>query len=485
MVSTPWRLLGACALAIVLLTTTLPAASAAAPSRPRNVTVERIGDDQAVVTWERPRGAKRFLVQVSTSRSFSPATTRTLSTRRDEHFLVVGGLTPRTRHHVRVRAASPRASAWTSTRSVTTSAPTDDFGVMTYNLLCADYCVEGKRHTRQTFPWLQRRARVVSDLRASTNVDVIGLQEAGGYVATGWNCRIKNTCGTPRKKTPNGKDHAYDRFCTPRQCPTRVPGGRFGGTPRQIDDVMRHLPEYGITPIAGNPNREENGFSYLRIMWRTATFDLTQPGSIIDIDGRAYEKKLRWHRKAYWAVLTQRSTGRSYFVVTAHAVADSGVSRAEGYPKGASPSAVRGAGARRLVSEIRRLNTGGLPVVLTGDFNTKSAQDGSLRVLKRAGFVDTRSDAGSSRRINDDVASGNGFDPTRVSARGTRTPVDRVFTLPGADSALDTTLWWLQAPMRGRYVDNCRSRPTATPAAGCWGSDHFPVVAQIRPVRRD
>jgi hypothetical protein len=471
--------------AVLLLTVSLAAPSTAASSfRPRGVVAQTIGDDQVVVTWQRPVGARRFSVQVSSSRTFSPATTRTLSTRRDEHFLVVGSLAPSTRYVVRVRATGSRASSWTSPRAVTTSAPSDDFGVMTYNLLCADYCVEGARHTRQTFPWLQRRARVVNDLRATTNVDVIGLQEAGGYVATGWNCRTrKKTCGTPAKKTPHGKGHAYDRFCTPRQCPTRVPGGRFGGAPRQIDDIMRRLPGFGITPIAGNPNRKENGSSYLRIMWRTATFDLARTGSIIDIDGEKYEKKLRWHRKAYWAILTQRSTGQSYFVVTAHAVADSGVTRADGYPRKASPSAVRGAGARRLVKQIDRLNTGGLPVVLTGDFNTKSPRDGSLTVLRRAGFIDTRTAAGPSRRINDHVASGNGFDPRRIAARGTRTPVDRILTRPGRLApTVGTALWWLQAPVRGRLLDNCRTtRRTAPPAAGCWGSDHFPVVVQLRP----
>ncbi|MET1038797.1 MAG: fibronectin type III domain-containing protein [Aeromicrobium sp.] len=475
-----WRVLGAIALAAALAGTTLPATAAA--GRPHALTVRAIGDDQAVATWQRPAGATRFTVQVSSTRAFRDGTTRTLRTRRDESFMVIGALTPGTTYAVRVRSGS---GPWTTGRAVTTTAPADDFGVMTYNLLCADYCVEGKRHTSQTFPWLQRRARVVNDLSASTNVDVIGLQEAGGYVTTGWNCRSHpRSCGTPTKKAAGGRDRAYDRFCTRRQCPTRVPGGRFGGTPRQIDDIMRHLPEYGITPIAGDPNREETGSSYLRIMWRTSTFELTRAGSIIDIDGRAYEKKVHWHRKAYWAILTQRATGRSYFVVTAHPVADGGVSRAEGYPKGASPSAVRAAGARRLTQEIRRLNTGGLPVVLTGDFNTTSSRDGSLSVLRSAGYTDTRTDAGSSRRINDDVASGNGFDPRRVARRGTYTPVDRIFTLPGRGAAdLDSTLWWLQAPVRGRYVDNCRrNHRTAAPAAGCWGSDHFPVVAQLRPV---
>ncbi|MET0448072.1 MAG: fibronectin type III domain-containing protein [Aeromicrobium sp.] len=465
----------------VLIATMSP--TAAAPSRPRDLTARTIGDDQAVVTWQRPPGARRFAVQVSTSRSFAAGTTRTLSTRRDEHFLVIRSLAPGTRYVVRVRTTGSRPSAWTTVRSFTTTAPSDDFGVMTYNLLCADYCVEGKRHTSQTFPWLKRRARVVNDLRASSNVDVVGLQEAGGYVATGWNCRTRRPCGTPAKLAPDGEDQAYDRFCTRRQCPTRVKGGRYGGTPRQIDDIMRRLPEFGITPIAGDPNRRENGSSYLRIMWRTSTFELTRAGSIIDIDGRRYEKKVRWHRKAYWAILTQRSTGQSYFVVTAHPVADSGVSRAEGYPKGASPSAVRGAGARRLVSEIRRLNTGGLPVVLAGDLNTTSSRDGSLTVLKAAGYTDTRSAAGPSRRINARVASGNGFDPRRIAPRDRRAPVDHVLTLPGRGaSTIDTRLWWLQAPVRGSHLDNCRrTHRAAAPAAGCWGSDHFPVIAQLRP----
>lgn len=476
------RLVRSVLVIVLLVAGTSWSPAAASTASPRAFTARAIGDDQALTTWQRPPDARRFTVQVSTSRSFAPATTRTLSTRKDEPFLVIGSLTPSTTYVARARAGSGR---WTSTRTFTTTGPRHDFGVMTYNLLCADYCVEGKRHNRQTFPWLQRRARVVNDLRASTNVDIIGLQEAGGYVATGWNCRYRRSCGTPKKLTPNGKDHAYDRFCSAKQCPTRVPGGRFGGAPRQIDDIMRYLPEFGITQIAGNPNREESGFSYLRIMWRTSTFELTRAGSIIDIDGRRYEKKVRWHRKAYWAILTHRTTGQSYFVVTAHPVSNGGVNRAEGYPKGATGSAVRGAGARRLVSEIARLNTGRLPVVLTGDFNTATSRDGSLTVLRKAGYTDTRSAARPSRRINAGVATNNGFDPTRISASGSRTPVDRIFTLPGQGGArLSTDTWWVQAPVRGRLVDNCRrTARTAPPAAGCWGSDHFPVIAQLRALR--
>lgn len=471
------------ALLVAMLLSSLawsPAAAAGSPAI-RSFEAHAIGDDQALATWERPSGARRFTVQVGEGRTFTSAT-RTLSTRKDEPFLVIDALEPSTTYVARARVGS---GPWSRARTFTTTGPRADFGVMTYNLLCADYCVEGRRHNRQTFPWLQRRARIVNDLRASTNVDIIGLQEAGGYVATGWNCRYRRSCSTPKKLTPDGKDHAYDRFCTAKQCPTRVPGGRFGGAPRQIDDIMRQLPEFGITQIAGNPNREESGYSYLRIMWRTSTFELTRAGSLIDIDGRRYEKKVHWHRKAYWAILTHRATGRSYFVVTAHPVSDGGVSRAEGYPKRATGSAVRAAGARRLVSEIGRLNTGRLPVILTGDFNTATSRDGSLSVLKRAGYTDTRTAAGASRRTNPGLASANGFDPTRISTRGSRTPVDRIFTLPGRDRAgLATGWWWLQAPVRGRLIDNCRRNArTAPPAAGCWGSDHFPVIAQLRPGR--
>lgn len=475
------RFVGAVLVVILLASGMTWSPATAAHAALRGFAVKAIGDDQALATWERPPGAKRFTIQVSKGRSFT-AGTRTLSTRKDEPFLVIGSLEPSTTYVARARAGSGK---WTSPRRFTTTGPRQDFGVMTYNLLCADYCVEGKRHTGQTFPWLKRRARVVNDLRASTNVDVIGLQEAGGYVTTGWNCRYRRSCGTPKKLTPNGKDHAYDRFCSTKQCPTRVPRGRFGGAPRQIDDIMRYLPEFGITQIAGNPNRDENGYSYLRIMWRNSTFELTREGSLIDIDGRRYEKKVRWHRKAYWAILTHRATGQSYFVVTAHPVSDGGVNRKEGYPKRATGNAVRAAGARRLVSEIGRLNTGRLPVILTGDFNTSTARDGSLKILKQAGYTDTRTAAGASRRTNPGVATGNGFDPTRISPRGNRTPLDHIFTLPGRDGAgLVTGWWWLQAPVRGRLIDNCRRNArTAPPAAGCWGSDHFPVIAQLRPGR--
>ena len=68
--------------AVALLAVTLASPSTAASNRPRALEARTIGDDQAVVTWQRPVGARRFAVQVSTSASFSPGSTRTPRSRK-------------------------------------------------------------------------------------------------------------------------------------------------------------------------------------------------------------------------------------------------------------------------------------------------------------------------------------------------------------------------------------------------------------------
>ncbi|MEO6472474.1 MAG: fibronectin type III domain-containing protein, partial [Aeromicrobium sp.] len=297
-----------------------PASATTRLETPTNARALNAGSGKAVITWDGIYGATKFRVTYGTSSTFTSGSGAVaIETTGPKTHLVLTGLKAGTTYYFHLRALSSDsrlASSYTSTKSFKTLADgsLSDFGIMSYNILCADYCVESSRHNIDTFPWLKRRARLVSDISSSRLVDIIGLQEAGGYVATGWNCRTSPTsCSTPIKLTPDGTDGAYDRFCSVADCPGRVEGGKFGGTPRQIDDVMRFLPGFGITAIAGDPNAKETGFSYLRIMWRTATFDLVREGTTFDIDGDQYEAKLNWHRKAYWAVLRQKSTGRDYF----------------------------------------------------------------------------------------------------------------------------------------------------------------------------
>lgn len=473
------------------------AASAKKLAQPSKVKIVNAGSGKAVVSWQGSYGGSSYRVRYGKAKSLSTKSgAKWTQTSAGDAYLVLTKLKAGTKYYVAVRALAAKGSkahkksSYTSAVSFKTVASRElhDFGVMSYNMLCADYCVETARHNIDTFPWLKRRARVVDNIKSAANVDIIGMQEAGGYVATGWNCRYLSSkaCAMPAKFAPDGVHGAYDRFCSVAQCPTRVPDGLFNGTPRQIDDIMRFLPDFGITDIAGDPNAKETGFSYLRIMWRKSTFDLVHQGSWFDIDGDAYEAKVNWHRKAYWAVLRQKSTGQKYFVVTAHPVSNTGVSTTEGYPKGARASDVRAAGARKMLATIRSLNTEGLPVIVTADMNAGDASDGSLAVMAHAGYVNTRSSVSASHRINNNVRSYNGFNPAKMQKSGTATPYDYVFVHPATDGpAITTGMSWLQATARGKYVYNCRSASHAskTPTAGCWGSDHFPLIAQIWQAR--
>jgi hypothetical protein len=458
-------------------------ATAAAPPTPTGLRGAPAGEGRVAVTWDAVPGAQRYEVAVT-----DPATARpTVQTLWRQTFAVVP-VTPGAEVQVRVRtiSASGRSSYGAPFRIRNTiTAAQGSFGVASYNILCADYCVETTRHNMDTFPWLKRRNNIVNTLDRLPNVDLVGLQEAGGYVAVGWNCRTSSTCWRPAKKDPSGKEAAADRWCSATDCPARVPGGRYNGTPRQIDDVMARLPQFGITAIAGDPEARENGMSYLRIMYRKSTFTLVQEGKAVDIDGAAYEKNVEWHRKAYWAVLEHKATGKRYFVVTAHPVSNGGVTKAEGYPSGATGSAVRAASMETLVSRINAANTAKLPVILTGDLNTPRWDDGAMNVLRRAGYIDTRSAYVAKARLNVGVPSSSSFVPRLVS-KSEVPALDHVLVKPEpSGKAFQVALSWLLVDVvrtsKGSRIYNCRSMAsiTATPSRECWGSDHFPLVTQL------
>lgn len=87
--------------------TTAPLAAAAKPARPRVTVVP--GADRLTVTWTRTPGAKRYVVEVSTSKKFTKRTTKKYTVTAPTRTKAVTRLKLRTDYRVRVTAVTPSA----------------------------------------------------------------------------------------------------------------------------------------------------------------------------------------------------------------------------------------------------------------------------------------------------------------------------------------------------------------------------------------
>src|SRR5690606_36213083 len=118
---------------------------------------------------------------------------------------------------------------------------------------------------------------------------------------------------------------------------------------------------------------------------------------------------------------------------------------------------------------------------IVGDFNSTSAADGGLTYLRSAGFSDAAQDAAG--KINSTYKSHRSFIPSKVTSSY---PYDHVVYRAGTNRPISAVASWVVARTRlangERWEENCLgvSNKTVIAAAGCLGSDHFPVVASLR-----
>lgn len=167
---------------------------------------------------------------------------------------------------------------------------------------------------------------------------------------------------------------------------------------------------------------------------------------------------------ATWAALKEKSSGATYIFANAHLF----------HKGGASFDKQRREDTTELINGIRALNTGDLPVVYLGDWNSSlshklspGGDDGPRTAFQAIGYADAYER--STRYRNPNLNSGNGFiNPPRRSVRyGDH--IDRIFIKNSSDPDVNVTsdYWWSVARFDGSNY--------ATP----WASDHNPVRASL------
>jgi endonuclease/exonuclease/phosphatase family metal-dependent hydrolase len=329
------------------------AAQPATPAAPAGLRASGVTQTSMTLSWQAAPAAPRYRIQYSTSASMADAVYQ----RSYETTTTTGSLTPDTTYYVRVRTItdsgtnlSPYSSAIslrTAAKPVIAPVPAASSAplrVGSYNIKCANCAGTAANE----LPWSGRRDAVAAAIKAQ-HLDVIGIQEA----SQGW------------LKDASGQSIDLSQF--------EDLANRLGGT-WTLANNQRNNCVKSTTP--SNCEYKDQGASQgTRILYDAASVEMVSSGSKLlpsqDSTGNA--------RYLAWAVLKQRSTGLEFFFADSH------------LEPGADKYAMRQEQAKAAVATIKARNTGNLPVIAVGDFNSSRFADPTnapYDAYIQAGFVD-------------------------------------------------------------------------------------------------
>ncbi len=265
-----------------------------------------------------------------------------------------------------------------STRPAAASRP---LRVGSYNIRCSN-CFAGEPNE---LTWQGRRNAVASTIKGA-DLDVVGLQEAG----QAW---LKDAAGKSVDQSQ------FEDLLA-----------RLGGSWR-LTNTKRNNCVKDTTPTKC-VYADKGASKGTRIAYDASKLELLSAGS----KRLSYDKAESSERFVAWAVLRQRSTGHKFFFADAHLepAADPAGSRLF-YD-------LRRRQAADVVATVKARNTGRLPVIVVGDFNSHKwtvPGNGPYDVFGKAGLVDplgntyestkTATGATVGRRVRTTLNSFNGF----------------------------------------------------------------------------
>ena len=193
-------------------------------------------------------------------------------------------------------------------------------------------------------PWSKRRATAIRQVLAA-RLDVVGVQEASFAPHT-------------------GIDYVYGRT----QYSDLVGGLNAAGGSYRLTSSAQYNCENPRTPYRC-VRRDRGASGGDRIIYNAATLELVRRGAT------PYRAQGGTERYFAWAVLRVRATGREVLVTTTHL---------------SSTASTRLAQWREMIPMVEALE-GTMPVVATGDFNTKKGHpiaEWALPAMKAAGYGD-------------------------------------------------------------------------------------------------
>lgn len=360
-------------------------------------------DTLAVASWA-DAGAASFVVELAQDAGFTIAT----STPVDQDLVVLGPLTPATTYYLRISArnadgfTSPPSSPVTFTtteRGFSEPTPLLDVRSDTSTSLTPSWSAsgEGVRYqvqldTDEAFDnpsevIVAEPTAIFDKLDVDTSYSLrVRVVDAESAPLSAWSTTVakKTAASQPLTvgsynvlKAKSKKDWVRRRGAVAstilgenpdvvglqEATPVHVPGGY-----RQYADVARLLgSDWALTTSAGEA----------RIVYNKARLTLVRDGYQVLHGSRT----LGVQRYAPWAVFEQKSTGKKFFYMNTHFLPQ----------EGAKANRLRTSAARQMVAAVKRENTGGLPVIISGDFNTggmRNSANAIYRTFLGAGYID-------------------------------------------------------------------------------------------------
>jgi endonuclease/exonuclease/phosphatase family metal-dependent hydrolase len=153
----------------------------------------------------------------------------------------------------------------------------------------------------------------------------------------------------------------------------------------QASDIQRMTSYAMYQPADPTP-------SQIPILWRAGLFDATAASYKI-FEFKPYPL---YGRAMTWVKLRSRATASEFFVFNTH------------FESGADGQAARNAEAAMLAAEIMRINPGGLPAFVTGDFNASASGSAPQTTqLNAIGYVDSYGQTAA--RMHPEFKTYNGY----------------------------------------------------------------------------
>lgn len=130
----------------------------------------------------------------------------------------------------------------------------------------------------------------------------------------------------------------------------------------QLEDLKQRLPEYGVVGVGREDGKEKGEYSAL--WYKASRFDLLDSGNFWLSETPEVPGSRGWdgacERIASWAKLKDKTSGKEFFALNTHLDHVGVVARREGITL--------------ILDRVNQLS-GGLPVIVTGDFNSEPESD--------------------------------------------------------------------------------------------------------------
>jgi endonuclease/exonuclease/phosphatase family metal-dependent hydrolase len=173
----------------------------------------------------------------------------------------------------------------------------------------------------------------------------------------------------------------------------------------QASDIQR-MTSYAIY-------QPPNGAESIPILWRAGRFNLTAANYKIF----EYKPYPVYGRAMTWVKLKSKATAKEFFVFNTH------------FEHGADEQAARNSEAALLAAEIQRVNPGGLPAFVTGDFNASAGSSAPQTAqLGAIGYADSFD--GTAARVHSQFKTYNEYTLGVVGS----SRIDQVYVAAGKSS---------------------------------------------------